>query len=90
MKDNQLSVIYEFVASNRKPKLSEIHCIWSSLLESTLQYDCLSLIWGGGFCIAKLFRTMMKFSNLFFLAFYMVKFLNHFMMTVVIKVYSVY
>ena len=28
-KDNQLSVVYEFVANNHKPKLSEIYRIWS-------------------------------------------------------------
>ena len=28
-KDNQFSVFYEFVASKCKPKLSEIHHIWS-------------------------------------------------------------
>ena len=28
-KDNQLSVVYECVAGNQKPKLSEIHCIRS-------------------------------------------------------------
>ena len=28
-KDNQFSVVYKFVASNQKPKMSEIHRIWS-------------------------------------------------------------
>ena len=47
-KDNQLSVIYEFVANNRKPKLSEIHRIWSKPIRHLLlQYDHLSLIPGG-------------------------------------------
>ena len=46
-KDNQLSVIYEFVAGNQKPKLSEIHCIRSKPIRHLLlQYDCLSLIRG--------------------------------------------
>ena len=67
-KVNQLSVIYEFAASNRKPKLSEIHRIRSNPIRHLLlQYDCLSLIWGG-FCITGLFRTMIKFNNLFILA----------------------
>ena len=45
--DNQLSVIYEFVASNQKPKLSEIHRIRSKPIRHLLlQYDHLSLIWG--------------------------------------------
>ena len=46
-KDIQLSVIYTFVASNRKPKLSEIHCIRSKPIRHLLlQCDCLLLIWG--------------------------------------------
>ena len=46
-KDNQLSVIYEFVAGNRKPKLSEINCIRSKPIRYLLlQYDRLSLIQG--------------------------------------------
>ena len=38
----------------------------------------------------KLSRTAMKFSNSFFLFLCMIKFSNHFMMTMVIKVFSVY
>ena len=46
-KDNQLSVIYEFVANNRKPKLSENHCIRSKAIRHLLlKYDRLSLIQG--------------------------------------------
>ena len=46
-KHNQLSVIYEFVAGNQKPKLSEIHHIRSKPIRHLLlQYDCLSLIRG--------------------------------------------
>ena len=40
-------VIYEFVASNQKPKLSEIHCIRSKPIRHLLlQYDHLSSIQG--------------------------------------------
>ena len=46
-KDNQLSVVYKFVASNQKPKLSEIHHIQSKPIRRLLlQCDRLSLIWG--------------------------------------------
>ena len=46
-KDNQLSVIYEFVAGSQKPKLSEIHHIRSKPIRHLLlQYDHLSLIRG--------------------------------------------
>ena len=46
-KHNQLSVIYEFVAGNQKPKLSEIHHIRSKPIKQLLlQYGCLSLIQG--------------------------------------------
>ena len=46
-KDNQLPVVYEFVASNCKPKLLEIHHIQSKPIRHLLlQYDHLSLIWG--------------------------------------------
>ena len=88
-KDNQLSVIYEFVAGNQKPKLSEIHCTRSKPIRHLLlQYDCLSLI--RGYCITRLFRTMMKSNNLFFLVSCVVMFLSHCMMTMVIRVYSVF
>ena len=44
---NQLSVVYEYVANNIKPKLSEIHRIRSKPIRRLLlQYDRLSLIWG--------------------------------------------
>ena len=46
-KDNQLSIVYEHVTSNSKPKLSEIHHIRSKpVCRFLLQFDCLSLIWG--------------------------------------------
>ena len=42
---NQLSVIYEYVANNHKPKLSEIHHIRSKPIRHLLlQFDHLSLI----------------------------------------------
>ena len=42
----QLSVVYEYVANNHKPKLSEIHCIRSKPIRHLLlQFDHLSLIW---------------------------------------------
>ena len=45
--DPQLSLVYDKVLSKTKPRLSEIHCIWSSPTHRLLlQYDCLSLIWG--------------------------------------------
>ena len=44
---NQLSVIYEYVANNHKPKLSEIHRIRSKHIRCLLlQFDHLSLIHG--------------------------------------------
>ena len=44
-RDNQLSLVYECVASNSKPKLSEIHCIRSKpVCRILLQFDHLSLI----------------------------------------------
>ena len=46
-RDTQLSVIYEYVANNHKPKLSEIHHVRSKPIRHLfLQYDCLSLIRG--------------------------------------------
>ena len=46
-KDNQLSTVYECVTTNSKPKLSEIHRIWSKPVHRLLlQFDCLSLIRG--------------------------------------------
>ena len=46
-KCTQLSVIYECVANNSKPKLSEIHHILSKPIRHLLlQFDQLSLIWG--------------------------------------------
>ena len=45
-RDNQLLVVYEFVANNHKPKLSEIHCILSKPIRHLLlQFDCLSIMW---------------------------------------------
>ena len=44
-KCSQLSVVYEHVANNSKPKLSEIHCIRSKPIRHLLlQFDRLSLI----------------------------------------------
>ena len=87
-KDNQLSIVHECVANNHKPKLSEIHRIWLKPIRHLLvQFDRLSII--QGFCIIKLSGMMMNFNNLFFLLFCVTKFSSHFMMTVVIKVYSV-
>ena len=46
-KDNQLSIVYECVASNSKPKLSEIHRIRSKpVCRLLLQFVHLYLIWG--------------------------------------------
>ena len=46
-KCTQLSVVYEHIANNLKPKLSEIHHIRSKPIRRLLlQFDCLSLIWG--------------------------------------------
>ena len=45
MKDNQLSMVYECVAANLKPKLSEIHRVRSNpVCRLLLQFDRLSLI----------------------------------------------
>ena len=46
-RDTQLSLVYEYVANNHKPKLSKIHCVRSKLIRwLLLQYDQLSLIQG--------------------------------------------
>ena len=46
-RDTQLSLVYEYVAGNHKPKLSKIQCVRSKpIRQLLLQYDCLSLIWG--------------------------------------------
>ena len=46
-RDTQLSYVYECVANNSKPKLSEIHRVRSKPIHRLLlQFDCLSLIWG--------------------------------------------
>ena len=46
-KDPQLSLVYDKVSTNIKPKLSEIHHIRSRpICRLLLQYDQLSLIWG--------------------------------------------
>ena len=43
----QLSVVYEYVANNHKPKLSEIYHIRSKPIRHLLlQFDHLTLIWG--------------------------------------------
>ena len=45
--DTQLSLVYDKVSSNKKPKPSEIHHIRSTPIHRLLlQYDRLSLIWG--------------------------------------------
>ena len=46
-KDSQLSLVYEKVLSNLKPRLSEIHRIKSKPIHRLLlQFDRLTLIWG--------------------------------------------
>ena len=46
-RDTQLSLIYECVTSNSKPKLSELHHIRSEHIHSLfLQFDQFSIIWG--------------------------------------------
>ena len=46
-RDTQLSIVYEYVASNHKAKLSEIHRVRSKpIRQLLLQYDWLSLIQG--------------------------------------------
>ena len=46
-RDTQLSLVYEYVANNHKPKLSEIHHVRSKPIRwLLLQYDQLSLIRG--------------------------------------------
>ena len=45
--DTQLSLVYEHINNNSKPKLSEIHHIRSKPIQHLLlQFDWLSLIWG--------------------------------------------
>ena len=45
--DTQLSLVYEHVNNNSKPKLSEVHCIQSKPIQHLLlQFDQLSLIQG--------------------------------------------
>ena len=46
-RDTQLSLVYEYVASGHKPKLTEIHCIRSKPIQHLLlQFDHLSLVQG--------------------------------------------
>ena len=46
-RDTQLSIVYEYIASNHKPKLSERHHVRSKpIRQLLLQYVQLSLIWG--------------------------------------------
>ena len=46
-RDTQLSLVYEYVASGHKPRLTEIHCIRSKpIWHLLLQFDCLSLVQG--------------------------------------------
>ena len=46
-RDTQLSVIYEYVSSGYKPKLSKIHSVRSKPIRFLLlQFDHLSIIWG--------------------------------------------
>ena len=45
--DTQLSLVYERVNNNLKPKLSEIHHVWSKpIWHLLLQFDQLSIIQG--------------------------------------------
>ena len=46
-RDTQFSLVYEYVASGHKPRLTEIHCIRSKpIWHLLLQFDCLSLVQG--------------------------------------------
>ena len=46
-RDTQLSLVYEYMASGHKPRLTEIYCIRSKPIRHLLlQFDWLSLIWG--------------------------------------------
>ena len=59
---NQLSVIYEYVANNNKPKLSVIHHIRSKPIRHLLlQFDRLTLICG--VLHHRTFKTMMKYNS---------------------------
>ena len=89
-KDNQLSVVYEFVAGNRKPKLLEIHRIRSKPIRHLLSQYGLSLFNMGSSALPDFSGMTIKFSNLFFLASCVVMSLKHFMMTMVIKVCSMF
>ena len=61
-RDTQLSHVYEYVASNHKPKLSEIHCVRSKpFRQLLLHYDHLSLIWGVFY--HQTFKDVMRFNN---------------------------
>ena len=59
--DTQLSLVYEYVASGRKPRLTEIHRIRSKPIQDLLlQFDHL---WYRGFCIIILSLMTMKFNS---------------------------
>ena len=89
-RDTQLSIVYEYVANNYKPKLSKIHCVRSKPIRHLLlQYGHLSLI-RGVLHNQTFLGTMMKFNNSFFLFLCTINFCSHFMMTMVIKVVGVY
>ena len=46
-RDTQLSLVYEYVASGHKPRLTEIHRIRSKPIKHLLlQFDCLFLVQG--------------------------------------------
>ena len=46
-RDTQLSLVYEYVASGHKPRLTEIHCNRSKPIQHLLlQFDHLSLVQG--------------------------------------------
>ena len=61
-RDTQLSLVYEYVASGHKPRLTEIHCIRSKpSWHLLLQFD--HLFWYRGFCITVPLLTMMKINS---------------------------
>ena len=61
-RDTELSLLYKYVASGPKPRLTEIHHIRSKPIQHLLlQFDHLSLV--QGFCIAILSLMMMKFNS---------------------------
>ena len=73
-----------------KPMLSKIHHVRSKPIRCLLlQFDSFSII-QGVLHLLNFQGLMMKFSNSFFLFLCVIKLSNHFMMTMVIKVFSAY